>query len=87
MTGGIKAIWRAWCLFYRWLKSDSAVGPADTTLKRTSTRTTASSRAKNFGMKWNETALEAVCKFLKTWWPGKVLDGITHLRYPSLESS
>lgn len=34
---------------------------------------TASSRAKNFGMKWNETAFQVVCKLLKTRWPGTEL--------------
>jgi hypothetical protein len=51
-------------------QDERAILPQETVSKRASFRRRQISRAKSFGMKWNETAFWKVCKLLKRWWPG-----------------
>ncbi len=55
-------------------KAGPGSGPTENVTQDAFHPVEASSRANNFGMKWNETAFWGACKLLKMWWPGTELN-------------
>ena len=61
-----------------WTDLDMVFAGREPELRHPVGRQTPTSLDLGFGTKWNKLGVEGGRKLMKTWWPGKALDGITH---------